>query len=68
MVRKLSEPSLARSFFSIELGIPWTDERFWIWTRCVREAGDRQALRFFGLSDADRARLAEIVREARQQA
>src|ERR1700722_13392865 len=68
MVRKVLGPALARSFFSVELGIPWTGEQFWIWTRCVRDWGDLQALRFMGMRDEDRARLAEIVAEARQVA
>lgn len=69
MVRKVLEPAaLARSFFAVELGIPWTDERFWIWTRCVRDWGDLQALRFMGLRETERSRLAEIVAEARQTA
>ena len=66
MVRKVLEPALARSFFSIQLGIPWTGEQFWIWTRCVRDWGDLQAVRFMGMRDDERARLAEIVAEARQ--
>jgi hypothetical protein len=66
MVRKILEPALARSFFSIELGIPWKGERFWIWARCVRDWGDLQALRFVGLHEDERARLAEIVAEAQQ--
>ena len=68
MVRKVFEPELATTFFAVELGIPWTDERFWIWAKCVREWDGRQALRFLGITEAERARLAEIVREARQQA
>jgi len=63
MVRKILEPALAPKFFAIELGIPWTDERLWIWARCVREWGDRQAVRFMGMGSKDEARLAEIVRE-----
>jgi hypothetical protein len=66
MVRKVLEPTLAQSFFAVELGIPWTDERFWIWTRCVRDWGDLQALRFVGLEADDRARLGEIVAEVRR--
>jgi hypothetical protein len=66
MVRKVLEPELGRSFFAIELGIPWKGERFWIWARCVRDWGDLQALRFMGLRTDERARLAEIVAEARQ--
>jgi hypothetical protein len=66
MVRKIAEPMLERSFFAVELGIPWTDERFWIWSRTVREWGDRQAIRFYGLREDEAARLGEIVREVRQ--
>jgi hypothetical protein len=66
MVRKVLEPELARSFFAIELGIPWKGERFWIWARCVRDWGDLQAVRFMGLQSGEQARLAEIVAEARQ--
>jgi hypothetical protein len=68
MVRKVLEPELGRTFFAVELGIPWTDERFWIWARCVRDWGDLQALRFVGLRDPERSRLAEIVAEARLSA
>jgi hypothetical protein len=68
MVRKVFEPELATTFFAVELGIPWTDERFWIWTRCVRDWGDLQALKFMGLRPEERSRLAEIVAEARQLA
>jgi len=65
MVRKLLEPSTAPKFFAIELGIPWTDERLWIWARCVREWNERQALKFVSMDAKDEARLAEIVREVR---
>ena len=68
MVRKILEPALARTFFAVELGIPWTNERFWIWTRCVRDWGDLQALRFLGLATEEQARLAAIVDEVRQTA
>lgn len=66
MVRKIAEPTLGRSFFAVELGIPWTDERFWIWSRCVREWGDRQAIRFSGLTAEETARLGELVHEVLQ--
>ncbi len=66
MLRKVLEPARSKTSFAVELGIPWTDERFWIWARCVRDWGDLQALRFLGLRDEERARLAEIVAEARQ--
>jgi hypothetical protein len=65
MVRKVLEPAKTKSSFAVELGIPWTDERFWIWTRCVRDWGDLQALRFMGLREDERERLAAIVAEAR---
>jgi hypothetical protein len=66
MVRKIFEPALAKSFFAVELGIPWRSERFWIWARCVRDWGDLQAVRFVGFHADERARLAEIVAETRK--
>jgi hypothetical protein len=66
MVRKVLEPELGPSSFPVELSIPWTGEQFWVWTKLVRERGERQALRFMGLAEADRARLAEIVAETLQ--
>jgi hypothetical protein len=71
MVQKLLEPrnaNAARTFYAIELGIPWRqeEERIWIWTRLVRNMGDRQALRFVGLGEADKARIGEIVDEVRR--
>jgi hypothetical protein len=73
MVQKLLEPrsaNAARNFYAIELGIPWRqdEERIWIWTQLVRDTGERQALRFVGLSATERERLAEIVAEARRVA
>jgi hypothetical protein len=66
MVRKVFEPTVAQPCFALELGIPWKGDRFWIWARCVRDWGDLQALRFLGLAEHERERLAEIVAEARQ--
>jgi hypothetical protein len=70
MVQKLLEPNVARGFYAIELGVPWRsdEDRLWIWTQCVRDLGDRQALRFVGLSDGEKARIEEIVGEARRVA
>ena len=73
LVQKLLEPEIDRAFYAIELGIPWrltgtNDERLWIWTQRVRDLGNRQALRFVGLSASDRDQIEEIVREARRPA
>ena len=73
MVQKLLEPTgerAARTFYAIELGIPWRqeEERIWIWTQCVRDLGDRQALRFVGLGEAERERIEAIVDEVRRVA
>jgi hypothetical protein len=68
MVRKVLEPEIAQPCFALELGIPWRGDRFWIWARCVRNWGDLQAVRFLGLAEEDRARLADIVAEVRQTA
>ena len=70
LVQKLLEPAVDRGSFAIELGIPWQtdDERLWLWTQRVRDLGDRQALRFVGLSEADRTALEELVADVRRRA
>jgi hypothetical protein len=68
LVRKINEPAEGRSFYSIELGIPWTQERLWLWTRRVRSSGDREALRFVGMGPAERARIEALVRDVRRAA
>ena len=69
LVRKIHEPCVQKDFYSVELGIPWVPgERLWLWTRCVRDFGDRQALRFVGMGIEERTRIEEIVREVRRAA
>lgn len=65
LVRKVHEPDVPRAFYSIELGIPGTPERMWLWTRIAWTRDGVQALRFVGIDPADRARIAHLVREAR---
>jgi hypothetical protein len=71
MVQKLLEPDAPRAFYAIEIEVPWDEDeegRLWIWTRRVRDLGDRQALAFVGLTEKDRARLEAVVHEARRVA
>jgi hypothetical protein len=68
LIRKILEPLHGKSFYSLELEIPWRSERLWLWARCVRESNGVQALRFVGTSEEDREILAAVVREVRQAA
>jgi hypothetical protein len=68
LVRRIHEPALPRDFFPVELGIPGTAERMWLWARRVWTSGDREALRFVGIDPIDRARLGRIVERARRAA
>ena len=65
VVRKVSEPDVHRDFYSIEIEIPGTSERMWLWARNVWSRNQQQALRFVGIDPADRALLAKVVDDAR---
>ena len=65
VIRKVCEPEVHRDFYSIEIEIPGTAERMWLWTRNVWTRDEQQALRFVGIDPADRARLAKMVDDVR---
>ena len=60
----MHEPDVVCDFCSLELQIPGSDERMWLWARSVWTHGGRQALRFVGIDPADRARIATLVNDA----
>jgi hypothetical protein len=76
LIRKIHEPNLPRTYYSVELAVPSPGdeadddglERMWLWTRSVRTTGEfdeYQALRFIGLDMATREKIARLVEEAR---
>lgn len=64
LVRKIHEPQVTRDFFSLELGVPGSTERMWLWARRVWSEGDKEALRFVGIDPMDRVRLVRMVDRA----
>jgi hypothetical protein len=75
LLRKIHEPNLPRSYYSVELAVPSSYDsadddgldRIWLWTRSVRVTGEYeeyQALRFVGLDPETRAKIARLVEEA----
>jgi hypothetical protein len=68
LVRRINEPEHPRDFFPLEIGIPGTSERMWLWARRVWSNGNQEALRFVGIDPIDRARIGRIVDRARNAA
>jgi hypothetical protein len=61
LVRRIHEPEPARDFYSIEVEVPKTKKRLWLWTRRVWSARNWEALRFVGIGARDRAVLKSLV-------
>ena len=61
LVRKIHEPEPARDFYSIEIEVPQSNKRLWLWTRRVWSARNWEALRFVGVGTKDRAQLRSLV-------
>ena len=68
LVRKIHEPDTSKDFYSLELGLPGTTERVWLWARRVWQKGDQEALRFVGIDPIDRAKLIRLVERTRRAA
>ena len=62
LVRRISEPELARETYPLEIGIPGADAPIWVWSRPVWNRGPRQALRFVAMAAKDREVLRRFVR------
>lgn len=46
---------------AIELEVPGTRDRLWLWAREVWRSGKRQALAFSGMTEGDRAMLRALI-------
>jgi hypothetical protein len=62
LLRTLREPLNRWSTFALELGIPGSPQRLWVWTECVRRVGPFQALRVHYADLFERAQLRQLVR------
>jgi hypothetical protein len=63
-IRKLLEPDSEEARVALEIEVPRTGDRLWLWAREVWRSGSRQALTFSGLTEGDRAMLHAIVASA----
>ncbi len=63
VIRTTLEPSTRETTFALELGIPGTMHRMWLWTELVRKKGEKlQALRILHADLLERAQLRQLVR------
>jgi hypothetical protein len=62
VIRTIREPSTRESTFALELGIPGSMHRIWLWTELVRKSDKIQALRIVHADLLERAQLRQLVR------
>ena len=62
LVRTIREPSNRETRFSLEIGIPGSAHRLWLWTELVRKSDNMQALRIVHADLLERAQLRQLVR------
>ncbi len=62
LIRIIREPLNQEDSFSLELGVPGTAQRMWLWARSVRRVGDTQAVQISYADMLERARLRQLVR------
>ena len=60
-VENVIEPSVAREFYPLEMGLPDAPDPIWVWTRPVWTGRKIQALRFVGLDAKDARALTEYL-------
>ena len=65
-VRRLLEPDTDDARVALEIEVPRTGDRLWLWAREVWKSGSRQALTFSGLTEGDRAMLHSILASSAQ--
>lgn len=64
LLRRVHEPDAPRAAYALELAagpLEAGEARVWVCASPVWAAGDREALRFVGCSDGDRARIEGIL-------
>jgi hypothetical protein len=62
VIRTILEPSSRETTFTLELGIPGSAHRLWLWAECVRRMGTLQALQIRYAELLDRAQIRQLVR------
>ena len=62
LIRTIREPSNRETTFTLELEIPGSHHRMWLWAELVRSEGNVQALRIVHADLLERAQLRQLVR------
>jgi len=62
VIRTIREPSTRDTTFALELGIPGSAHRTWMWAELVRKSEKLQALRILHADLLERAQLRQLVR------
>ena len=62
LIRTIREPSNRQSGFTLELEIPGSAHRMWLWAELVRSDGKVQAVRITHADLLERAQLRQLVR------
>ena len=62
LIRTIREPWNREGTFALELGIPGSAHRMWLWAELVRKSGSLQAVRIAHADLLERAQLRQLVR------
>jgi hypothetical protein len=62
LIRTIREPLNQEDSFPLELGVPGTPHRMWLWARSVRRVGATQAVQISYADMLERAQLRQLVR------
>jgi hypothetical protein len=62
LIHTIREPLNQEDSFPLELGVPGTAHRMWLWARSVRRVGATQAVRVSYADMLERAQLRQLVR------
>jgi len=62
LIRTIREPSNRETRFTLELEIPGSSHRMWLWGELVRKSGALQAVRILHADLLERAQLRQLVR------
>jgi hypothetical protein len=62
LIRTIREPLNRDTTFTLELGIPGSAHRMWLWAEVVRKTGTLQAIRIAHADLLERAQLRQLVR------
>jgi len=62
LIRTIREPSNREGTFTLELSIPGSTHRMWLWAEKIRDVGNLQAVRIVHADLLERAALRQLAR------